>query len=104
MDMKTKRVVDDLRIDGDRVVRVPVQLGLHATHEPAPGAAPDASPRSAWVEVRQGLQAGDRIVQAQGEPVADWRRWRDLIELHPDQPFRVRIERDGVEHELELEG
>ena len=41
-------------------------------------------------------------MQAQGEPVADWRRWRDLIELHPDQPFRVRIERDGVEHELEL--
>jgi len=65
-----------LRIDGDRVVRVPVQLGLHATHEPAPGAAPDASPRSAWVEVRQGLQAGDRILRDAASTVREGSRVR----------------------------
>ena len=63
-----------LRIDGDRVVRIPVQLGLHAAHEPEPGAAPDAGPRSVWVEVRQGLQAGDRILRDAASTVREGSR------------------------------
>jgi regulator of sigma E protease len=51
---------------------------------------------------RAGLHVGDRIVLAGGEPVADWQHWRGIIERHPNQPFNVRIERDGVEQVLEL--
>ena len=51
---------------------------------------------------RAGLQAGDRIVLAEGEPVADWQHWRSIIERHPGKSFRARIERNGTEQTLEL--
>ena len=51
---------------------------------------------------RAGLQPGDRIVLADGELVADWKQWRGIIERHPGQSLRVRIEREGGEQALEL--
>jgi regulator of sigma E protease len=51
---------------------------------------------------RAGLQAGDRILLAEGEPVADWQQWRGAIERHPDRPIRVRIERQGAELALDI--
>lgn len=51
---------------------------------------------------RAGLHAGDRIVRAGDEPIADWRQWRSFIERHPEQPFTARIERDGVEQSIEV--
>lgn len=51
---------------------------------------------------RAGLQPGDRIVMAGGEPVADWQQWRGIIERHPDRPFTVRIERHETEHVMEI--
>ena len=51
---------------------------------------------------RAGLRPGDRIVLADGKPIADWRQWREVIEQHPGQAFSARIEREGVERLLEL--
>ena len=51
---------------------------------------------------RAGLRPGDRIVLADGKPIADWRQWREVIERHPGQAFSARIEREGVERSLEL--
>ena len=51
---------------------------------------------------RAGLRPGDRIVLADGKPIADWRQWREVIERHPSQAFSARIEREGVERSLEL--
>jgi len=51
---------------------------------------------------RAGLRPGDRIVLADGKPIADWRQWREVIEQHPGQAFSARIEREGVERSLEL--
>ncbi|MGB5064913.1 MAG: RIP metalloprotease RseP, partial [Candidatus Competibacter sp.] len=51
---------------------------------------------------RAGLRPGDRIVLADGKPVADWQQWREVIERHPNQPFSARVEREGVEQVLEL--
>lgn len=62
-----------LRIDGDRVVRIPVQLGLHAAQDPAPAADP-AQRSSAWLEVRQGLKAGDRILRDAASTVREGNR------------------------------
>ncbi|QQS55827.1 MAG: sigma E protease regulator RseP [Candidatus Competibacteraceae bacterium] len=51
---------------------------------------------------RAGLRPGDRIVLADGKPVANWRQWREVIERHPGQAFSTRIEREGIEQSLEL--
>lgn len=51
---------------------------------------------------RAGLRPGDRIVLADGKPIADWRQWREVIERHPSQAFSARIEREGGERSLEL--
>jgi regulator of sigma E protease len=49
-----------------------------------------------------GLQAGDRIVSANGELLSSWQQWRSIIERHPNTPIRIRIERDGTERNLEI--
>jgi len=51
---------------------------------------------------RAGLQAGDQIIIAGSEPVADWQQWRSIIEQHPGQPLTVRMVRDGVERSIEV--
>lgn len=43
---------------------------------------------------RAGLQPGDRIVSADGEPVQDWMHWVKLVQAHADQPMQLQIERD----------
>ncbi len=77
----------------DSVGLVPWRLALPAViGQVTPGGAAE----------RAGLQAGDRILLADGEPVADWQQWRGVIERHPDRPFRVGIERQGTEQALEI--
>lgn len=51
---------------------------------------------------RAGFQPGDRVIAADDVPVLDWQQWREVIERHPEQPFRVQIERHGVRQTLEL--
>jgi regulator of sigma E protease len=51
---------------------------------------------------RAGLQPGDRVVRAAGEPITNWEQWRALIQRHPGRSFSVRIERDGAEQTLDL--
>lgn len=46
---------------------------------------------------RAGLQAGDRILAVDEQPVADWQAWADYIRERPGDSIAVRIERDGVE-------
>ena len=43
-----------------------------------------------------GLQAGDRVISAGGKPVRDWRELVSIIQVHPDEPLDVEIERQGV--------
>ncbi len=49
-----------------------------------------------------GLRPGDRIVSADGEPVAEWRQWVDLVRAHPGQVMEVEVERDGAIFQLRL--
>ncbi len=49
-----------------------------------------------------GLRPGDRIVSADGEPVAEWRQWVDLVRAHPGQVMEVEVERDGAILQLRL--
>ena len=44
---------------------------------------------------RAGFQPGDRLVSANGQPVAHWQAWVELIRLHPAKPLRIEYVRKG---------
>jgi regulator of sigma E protease len=49
-----------------------------------------------------GLEVGDRILEADGQPVESWERWVDWIREHPDSTRPLLIEREGRRIELIL--
>ncbi len=49
---------------------------------------------------RAGFQTGDRLVAANGQPVANWQDWVKLIRQHPSLPLRIEYERQGQGGEL----
>jgi regulator of sigma E protease len=49
---------------------------------------------------RAGFQPGDRLIAADGEPVASWQDWVQLIRRHPAKPLRIEYERQGQRGEL----
>jgi regulator of sigma E protease len=49
---------------------------------------------------RAGLQSGDRLIAADGEAVANWQAWVQLIREHPAQALRIEYERQGQRGEL----
>lgn len=42
-----------------------------------------------------GLQAGDRVLSADGVTVSSWSAWVEVIQAAPETPMRLRIEREG---------
>ncbi|MGI8740152.1 MAG: RIP metalloprotease RseP [Gammaproteobacteria bacterium] len=44
---------------------------------------------------RGGLRTGDRIVRADGRPIANWEKWVNYVRARPDQNIKLDIERDG---------
>lgn len=49
-----------------------------------------------------GLKAGDLVLRADGEAIADWHDWVAFVRARPEQEMRVVIERDGRRQELAL--
>lgn len=49
-----------------------------------------------------GLRAGDRVIAADGGPVANWQAWVDLVRKHPEQSLRVRVQRGEAELDLTI--
>ena len=49
-----------------------------------------------------GLLAGDRVIEADGEPVATWQAWVDLVRQHPERALRVRVQRGEAELDLAI--
>ena len=49
---------------------------------------------------RAGFQSGDRLIAADGQFVANWQDWVQLIRQHPSQPLRIDYERQGQRGEL----
>lgn len=52
---------------------------------------------------RAGLQAGDRVLSADGEAIQSWEDWVEYVRNHPGQHLRVEIERDGVIMPIDLQ-
>jgi len=45
--------------------------------------------------VRAGFQPGDRLLSANGEAVANWQDWVQVVRRHPAKPLRIEYERQG---------
>jgi regulator of sigma E protease len=44
---------------------------------------------------RAGFQPGDRLISANGQAVANWQAWVQLIRQHPAKPLHIEYERKG---------
>lgn len=51
---------------------------------------------------RAGLETGDKIISANGQPVEDWMRWVDIIRANPEKTIDVVFERNGIRKSLDL--
>ena len=51
---------------------------------------------------KAGLQAGDRIVKVNGQPLTQWRTFVTLVRDNPDKPLALDIERQGSSLSLTL--
>ncbi|HWR76881.1 MAG TPA: RIP metalloprotease RseP [Thiobacillus sp.] len=51
---------------------------------------------------RAGFQPGDRLIAANGKPLANWQDWVQLIRQHPAKPLRIEYERQGQRGELSV--
>ncbi len=49
-----------------------------------------------------GLQTGDKILSADGQPVADWMEWVDYVRARPGELIALRYEREGQTYSAEL--
>ncbi|MGY6277054.1 RIP metalloprotease RseP [Methylomonas sp. MgM2] len=49
-----------------------------------------------------GLQAGDLIVSADGQPITEWQQWVEFVQARPEIPIHVVVERNDVRTELQL--
>lgn len=68
---------------------------------------PDAPPVAASIiegspAAAAGLQAGDRILAVDGQPVETGREWVDYVRERPEQMLAVMVEREGRQLELHM--
>ncbi len=49
---------------------------------------------------RAGFQSGDRLIAANGQSVANWQDWVQVVRQHPSKPLRIEYERHGQRGEL----
>ncbi len=70
--------------------RIPVIEALQPLHEPVIGRVEPGYPAA---EV--GLQPGDRVIAAGGQPIRVWSEMVRIISAHPGQPLPLEIERGG---------
>jgi regulator of sigma E protease len=49
-----------------------------------------------------GLEVGDRVIEASGEPVETWTQWVEVVQGHPGQTMRLRVARGDRELTIDL--
>jgi regulator of sigma E protease len=76
------------------------ELGLTQARPALPPVIGDLSPGGA-AEVA-GLRRDDLVIAVDGEPVATWQAWVDLIRQHPEQNLEVRVRRGADEVDLRV--
>ena len=84
-------------LEGNDLLR---EIGLRPYRPPMPPVIDRIVPGGA--AERAGLQPGDRVVSADGQPIEDWEDWVEYVRARPEQGIEVTVERDGALLELEL--
>jgi len=84
-------------LDGGRLLE---KLGLRPWQPTIPAVIDRVLPGSPAEQA--GMQAGDRVVAAGGEPMADWRAWVEYVRARPDVAFDVEVVRAGSRQMLML--
>jgi len=51
---------------------------------------------------RAGLREGDRLLTADGQPLATWQDWVATVRAHPGRTFVLAVDRDGTTQQLTL--
>jgi regulator of sigma E protease len=49
-----------------------------------------------------GLREGDRVLSADGRPMADWNEWVEYVRARPGETVRLVVEREGASRALDL--
>lgn len=81
-------------VDGDLAGRVGLSVAVYLDRVGA------VQPEG--VAAKAGLKAGDRVVQVNGQPVADWNRFAELIRTRPGQLLSLTLLRGGQRLEVQL--
>lgn len=81
----------------DDSLRAAAILSLVPTLPPVVGAVQEGTPAS-----EAGLEAGDRIVRAAGQPIESWNALQTAVEAHPNRPLALVVERGGDRLEVTL--
>lgn len=83
-------------LSGDEATDLVASLGLTLYRPPllaVVGQVVEDSPAQ-----RAGLQVGDSIISADGEPMADWEAWVDYVRARPGQAIDTVYARDGQQY------
>lgn len=83
---ETKDLLGHLGLQPERPVIPPV-IGEVLPGEPA---------------AQSGLQAGDRIVSADGTEISDWSQWVKFVQARPGMAIDLVVERDGQRQQINL--
>lgn len=98
----------------EQTLEIPLERWLVGTADPdtlsALGVAPyrvDIPARISMTEpgsrARQaGLESGDLILEAQGQPVDGWFDWVEMVRQHPEQSLELLVQRGDSRHSLTI--
>lgn len=59
------------------------------------GGVPVGKVRGGSPAERAGLEAGDLVIEAAGQPLASWEAWVAVIQAHPEKELSLTVERQG---------
>jgi regulator of sigma E protease len=75
-------------------------VGIHPYRPAIPPVIDKLAPGGA--AEKAGIEVGDKVISADGEPINDWAAWVDYVRARPDQKIMVKVEREGKTTELAL--
>ncbi|MEW5903173.1 MAG: RIP metalloprotease RseP [Pseudomonadota bacterium] len=93
LDMRALSAAD---VDGDFMLK----LGLKPYQPPVYPVIGKLAADGAAMQA--GMREGDRVLRVDGQPIALWDDWVQVIRAHPQQTVQVEIERDGATQTLLL--